>query len=215
MPGRGVLPRSFSGVAISCVGGSSPHSASQSRSAVLRRGRVAPRRSSSPATASRRAPHRAHIVLRSPRSHSNGFALISSVLVGEGPPAPHPTRTREGPAAVTGAGPSQFYQSGRRDLNSRPPEPHSGALPGCATSRTPDPRHGRSRTEDGNCSGNAVTGQPGKALAPPAAPRTAASPPSPPAPPPSRPARGGWRTAAAARAPPARSHSPARRDGTP
>src|SRR5207302_5871488 len=26
-------------------------------------------------------------------------------------------------------------QSGRRDLNPRPPEPHSGALPGCATSR--------------------------------------------------------------------------------
>src|SRR5438309_8391830 len=29
-----------------------------------------------------------------------------------------------------------FTQSGRRDLNPRPPEPHSGALPGCATSRT-------------------------------------------------------------------------------
>src|SRR6266704_1250802 len=27
-------------------------------------------------------------------------------------------------------------ESGRRDLNPRPPEPHSGALPGCATSRT-------------------------------------------------------------------------------
>ena len=27
--------------------------------------------------------------------------------------------------------------SGRRDLNPRPPEPHSGALPGCATSRPP------------------------------------------------------------------------------
>src|SRR5439155_562303 len=26
-------------------------------------------------------------------------------------------------------------ESGRRDLNPRPPEPHSGALPGCATSR--------------------------------------------------------------------------------
>jgi len=26
-------------------------------------------------------------------------------------------------------------RSGRRDLNPRPPEPHSGALPGCATSR--------------------------------------------------------------------------------
>ncbi len=26
-------------------------------------------------------------------------------------------------------------KSGRRDLNPRPPEPHSGALPGCATSR--------------------------------------------------------------------------------
>src|SRR5207249_7831479 len=29
-----------------------------------------------------------------------------------------------------------FTQSGRRDLNPRPPEPHSGALPSCATSRT-------------------------------------------------------------------------------
>src|SRR5207253_10518576 len=28
-----------------------------------------------------------------------------------------------------------FTQSGRRDLNPRPPEPHSGALPDCATSR--------------------------------------------------------------------------------
>jgi integrase len=28
-----------------------------------------------------------------------------------------------------------LLQSGRRDLNPRPPEPHSGALPGCATSR--------------------------------------------------------------------------------
>src|SRR5256885_3130928 len=35
-----------------------------------------------------------------------------------------------------------FTQSGRRDLNPRPPEPHSGALPGCATSRyhNPQPR---------------------------------------------------------------------------
>src|SRR2546429_8331922 len=30
-------------------------------------------------------------------------------------------------------------QSGRRDLNPRPPEPHSGALPDCATSRYPTP----------------------------------------------------------------------------
>src|SRR5712691_4766373 len=28
-----------------------------------------------------------------------------------------------------------FTQSGRRDLNPRPPEPHAGALPDCATSR--------------------------------------------------------------------------------
>ena len=27
------------------------------------------------------------------------------------------------------------YWSGREDLNLRPPEPHSGALPGCATPR--------------------------------------------------------------------------------
>src|SRR5204863_2691352 len=31
-------------------------------------------------------------------------------------------------------------QSGRRDLNPRPPEPHSGALPGCATSRCHNPQ---------------------------------------------------------------------------
>lgn len=31
-------------------------------------------------------------------------------------------------------------QSGRRDLNPRPPEPHSGALPDCATSRPPRAR---------------------------------------------------------------------------
>ena len=33
--------------------------------------------------------------------------------------------------------------SGRRDLNPRPPEPHSGALPGCATSRLAPPPVGR------------------------------------------------------------------------
>ncbi len=32
-------------------------------------------------------------------------------------------------------GPLCGPKSGRRDLNPRPPEPHSGALPGCATSR--------------------------------------------------------------------------------
>src|SRR5438874_7868819 len=30
--------------------------------------------------------------------------------------------------------------SGRRDLNSRPPAPKAGALPGCATSRPPECR---------------------------------------------------------------------------
>src|SRR2546430_17613530 len=30
---------------------------------------------------------------------------------------------------------SNCFKSGRRDLNPRPPEPHSGALPDCATSR--------------------------------------------------------------------------------
>ena len=45
------------------------------------------------------------------------------------------------------AGPS-LSESGRPDLNRRPPEPHSGALPGCATSRnrylhaSPAPREG-------------------------------------------------------------------------
>jgi hypothetical protein len=32
-------------------------------------------------------------------------------------------------------GDNDFSESGRPDLNRRPPEPHSGALPGCATSR--------------------------------------------------------------------------------
>src|SRR6266571_7722131 len=37
--------------------------------------------------------------------------------------------SRQGPRRLAGA------ESGRRDLNPRPPEPHSGALPDCATSR--------------------------------------------------------------------------------
>ena len=36
---------------------------------------------------------------------------------------------------ITAYGPYRLSVSGRRDLNPRPPEPHSGALPGCATSR--------------------------------------------------------------------------------
>ena len=36
--------------------------------------------------------------------------------------------------------PDNNLQSGRRDLNPRPPEPHSGALPDCATSRRESPR---------------------------------------------------------------------------
>ena len=32
--------------------------------------------------------------------------------------------------------PLNFYQSGRLDLNQRPPAPKAGALPGCATPRT-------------------------------------------------------------------------------
>ena len=40
-------------------------------------------------------------------------------------------RNEKGPTTVQVAGP----QSGRPDSNRRPPEPHSGALPGCATSR--------------------------------------------------------------------------------
>jgi hypothetical protein len=31
--------------------------------------------------------------------------------------------------------PSSFRESGREDLNLRPPQPHCGALPGCATPR--------------------------------------------------------------------------------
>src|SRR5437762_3684749 len=38
-------------------------------------------------------------------------------------------RHDKAPASSAGA------ESGRRDLNPRPPEPHSGALPDCATSR--------------------------------------------------------------------------------
>jgi hypothetical protein len=43
-------------------------------------------------------------------------------------------REANGPVAEVAIGPF-FTQSGRRDLNPRPPEPHSGALPDCATSR--------------------------------------------------------------------------------
>src|SRR5687767_2383374 len=38
-------------------------------------------------------------------------------------------------AARVNACDASSNQSGRRDLNPRPPEPHSGALPDCATSR--------------------------------------------------------------------------------
>jgi hypothetical protein len=40
-----------------------------------------------------------------------------------------------------------LYQSGRPDLNRRPPEPHSGALPGCATSRPPAETRWRKNTK--------------------------------------------------------------------
>src|SRR4051812_36066873 len=42
---------------------------------------------------------------------------------------------RKNPAYVSVGRALFFLESGRRDLNPRPPEPHSGALPGCATSR--------------------------------------------------------------------------------
>ena len=41
--------------------------------------------------------------------------------------------------------------SGRRDLNSRPPEPHSGTLPGCATSRRYLACSGRLTSASINC----------------------------------------------------------------
>jgi hypothetical protein len=44
-----------------------------------------------------------------------------------------PERVR--PDTDSSASGLSFSESGRRDLNPRPPEPHSGALPGCATSR--------------------------------------------------------------------------------
>ena len=52
------------------------------------------------------------------------------------------TKTRTGAASVDArarANPfaPRLTQSGRRDSNPRPPEPHSGALPDCATSRLP------------------------------------------------------------------------------
>jgi hypothetical protein len=64
--------------------------------------------------------------------------------------------------------------SGRRDLNPRPPEPHSGALPSCATSRTtslhqstqrsrarpPDPTTERSDVEDAACAVHRARQQP-------------------------------------------------------
>src|SRR5213593_1364662 len=46
-------------------------------------------------------------------------------------------RRRQKPAGPTKNGEpfGSPFESGRRDLNPRPPEPHSGALPDCATSR--------------------------------------------------------------------------------
>src|SRR6185503_14377523 len=42
------------------------------------------------------------------------------------------------------------FESGRRDLNPRPPEPHSGALPGCATSRLTKPQEQVAQTPSGS-----------------------------------------------------------------
>src|SRR2546425_5577005 len=46
-------------------------------------------------------------------------------------------RTKKKPTAEFSPQGLIFTESGRRDLNPRPPEPHSGALPDCATSRKP------------------------------------------------------------------------------
>src|SRR3954469_19846147 len=59
-----------------------------------------------------------------------------------------------------------FHESGREDLNLRPPGPQPGALPGCATPRTP---------------GEVTTRRPAaRAPAVPASPVTAVGPPVPP-----------------------------------
>ena len=49
---------------------------------------------------------------------------------------------QEGPEPLRGSGTNL---SGRPDSNRRPPEPHSGALPGCATSRS----KGQTKREEG------------------------------------------------------------------
>src|SRR6185312_495535 len=55
------------------------------------------------------------------------------------PGGPPKTRTPgdDGRASVYVHAALVLPPSGRRDLNPRPPEPHSGALPDCATSRPP------------------------------------------------------------------------------
>src|SRR2546426_4413513 len=63
-------------------------------------------------------------------------AVTRATLAGRRPrpdltPYRQPTR-QEARGKALGGG---LDESGRRDLNPRPPEPHSGALPDCATSR--------------------------------------------------------------------------------
>ncbi len=51
--------------------------------------------------------------------------------------------------------------SGRGDLNSRPPEPHSGALPGCATARLDADRTTLRRPDNIHCGRNLPGRRPG------------------------------------------------------
>jgi hypothetical protein len=59
-----------------------------------------------------------------------GPKVLMKVLMKRGGPGKQKAHKR-----VTACGLLSLCESGRRDLNPRPPEPHSGALPGCATSR--------------------------------------------------------------------------------
>lgn len=67
---------------------------------------------------------------------SNRLGGFEHVSLARGQPRQHVDRTRRGtpPIEACSIAPCAIW-SGREDSNLRPPEPHSGALPGCATPR--------------------------------------------------------------------------------
>ena len=82
----------------------------------------------------RRFRHYCAMAQAEPDGHAEGgfggWGVRGCHLVGD-----RPARTRAPDPMTTGNPESGDRWSGRRDSNSRPPEPHSGALPGCATPR--------------------------------------------------------------------------------